>query len=428
MRIDSIVTTAKVGSTMQSEIQECLNTVNKNDNVPIHFFAITETVDPEQWLKQVQNFIDQVNKNFPHIHHVFILLDITYKNVEKQISFTGITDYVFVDFDFISLYHRNGNTKSNFNLQWNYQSSNFLFLVGKANKLNRIALLKLIVDYGLLDMCTFSLHCSEDDIKKCHDYLSNLSNTEIVEFFEQVNNTTVDINFTGKDKLLQSASGLTNNDIFSQVLFNLNSETWFDRLFWSPMITEKTYKSILNCVPFIIAGELYTCKELQKRGFKTFNEYLAIPNYDNPDEENFLQRQDGKLPLYLYQHVFEFYNVWKPNTYPKCTSMEEWDLIDTEVQEQCLQNFMLPILDVSLMRLYSIIENIRDWLTNIDKYKTQIQQDIDHNYRRAKDLSVEYNNQWQCFTAKHGLNVTVVDIVFNIYRYSTLLNLDKGKL
>ena len=54
-------------------------------------------------------------------------------------------------------------------------------------------------------------------------------------------------------------------------------------------ITEKTYKSIYVCQPFIIVGNTYSLKKLKELGFKTFSNWWD-ESYD--DEIDFEKRME----------------------------------------------------------------------------------------------------------------------------------------
>jgi hypothetical protein len=53
-----------------------------------------------------------------------------------------------------------------------------------------------------------------------------------------------------------------------------------------PCVTEKVWLTLLNRIPFIIAGDLNICKYLQSRGIETFDEMFDISTYDNVPAEN----------------------------------------------------------------------------------------------------------------------------------------------
>ena len=78
--------------------------------------------------------------------------------------------------------------------------------------------------------------------------------------------------------------------LFTSTKFSVVSETSFN-VVPRPEITEKTWKTILNFHPFIIAGDTNTCAVLNSMGFVTYENFLPYPDYDNI--ENNLERLEA---------------------------------------------------------------------------------------------------------------------------------------
>lgn len=424
-RICGIATNAsRVDSSMDNIIEQHLFTLGEQFDVAktnTCVFSITETVEPDQWIDYVDLFCQQVRTRFTFVEKIFLALDITYDSYSSKISLANVNGIVYVDFDFISLYYGNGTeVPPTFNEQWNSHSDKFLFLVGKANKLNRIRLLQELEKSNALDSCTFSLQATNNELDDCRKFLPNLSTVEQDQFFDRVNNTVVDYEI----RSMQNAGNhpaLPTDKLFATSLFNLVAETWFDRPYWAPMITEKSYKPILNHSPFIIAGDLFTCKELQNRGFRTFNQYLLIPNYDNPDEPDFLQCRDGSMPAYYQEHLLDFYQNIKLEDWPHCNSIDQYNSLPMSIQDECKSAFQYPILDINLMRLKAVVANCKFWVNSISKYKKQIEIDIEHNAQHAKKLIKVYNTQWQQFATEYSIQDTLKGLVFKTYRYGQII-------
>lgn len=69
--------------------------------------------------------------------------------------------------------------------------------------------------------------------------------------------------------------------LYENTGFSIISETWISHS--THLFTEKTWRAIVNKHPFIMVGPVSNIAKLQNLGFKTFNEYMTIPDYDKID-------------------------------------------------------------------------------------------------------------------------------------------------
>jgi hypothetical protein len=72
------------------------------------------------------------------------------------------------------------------------------------------------------------------------------------------------------------------HNLFQRTRFRLIAETGMQHP--KPWITEKTWITIANNHPFVMAGDSGTCQRLQQMGFRTFENYLELSGYDNISE------------------------------------------------------------------------------------------------------------------------------------------------
>jgi hypothetical protein len=114
-------------------------------------------------------------------------------------------------------------------------------------------------------------------------------------------------------------------------------------------VTEKTWLSIINRRPFIMAGDIGTLKKLKQMGFRTFEQYLKTPNYD--------------------------------------------ELCDPE------------------QRLTAIVDNTQHWLEHIQKYQDLILHDIEHNFNRLIELATVNLENIQKIIDKHKLDLPATVLV-----------------
>ena len=208
--------------------------------------------------------------------------------LEEQISFTLMLDSVYKEHQenfprakFIDYFLLRTNFEltilksSEVNRQWNPRTDNFLFLTGKPLELNRAFLLKKLMDAGLKDHCVWSLFVDDKNHQTVQEILS-LDSTKFAEF--------LDLYSSSSDNIKPSESchygGFPyDHQMYENTSFRIISETQFNK--HGPWITEKTWTTIANHHPFIMAGNPETLKKLKSAGFRTFENYLVIPDYDD---------------------------------------------------------------------------------------------------------------------------------------------------
>jgi hypothetical protein len=272
-----------------------------------------------EWLEttSVCRFISNVKKNIDRTI-IWILTDSFYTKDEKQQIHSIEQNINFIEFDLLLLHFELDLYKTSMlNDSWNPTTGKFLFLTGKPDRLNRIRLLHKFYEKKLLKSCIWSFFCDDTLEKRCHQYLPELTEHQYKEFIAAVRSNPDDI-----DVKYQSA-GTCHYDgypfdtsLFSDSSFRVIAETMMMN---KPIISEKTWITIANRLPFIIAGYANTSDILKKEGFRTFEEYLPIKNYDSIIED------------------------------------EE--------------------------RLDSIVLNTEHWLENLQLYKDDIKKDIEFNYQ-----------------------------------------------
>lgn len=249
----------------------------------------------------------------PDIKLVFIF-DSWYKGKIKQPCVIFVDFFLILCYKALLLDH-----KSDINTHWNPSNSNFLFLTGKPAKRNRVGLLYKFKHAGLLSRCSWSLFIDNINTLDYQTILPGLSDVEIVNFLENHARRLDSI------KLFNSGSNIHYGGIPYDVSIRANSkflvisETFFEDS-GNAWCTEKTWLSIINHQPFIMAGSCGTLNLLKSYGYRTFENYLLHPDYDS--------------------------------------------VTDPE------------------LRLNLIVENTKFWLNNIEQFKDQIEIDVKHNFQR----------------------------------------------
>lgn len=297
----------------------------------------------EKFLKEIKTHTDKL----------ILILDEWYAPYDSVFNLKEIDDLLYVKSFLYSTYrrimiHKESEVVQTYKLN---QDNKYLFLVNKTATIHRIGLLYKLSQRNLLDKSLYSFvmpnEFTKTESKKVLDYMLELENGVALsqkEFdnFYNSNKRVLDLSYNN-DVLRKinytHYTGIPYNEhLFSECNFQLISETHFDMTVW---MTEKTWVSIINKRPFIMAAYPGFLKALKNLGFKTFEEYLKISNYDSI-------------------------------------------LDDTE-------------------RLNAIVENVEHWMLNIDKYYESIKRDVEHNFETFLLLSKQEEVKINSMIKKHNL-------------------------
>jgi hypothetical protein len=287
---------------------------------------------------------------------------------------TGVDDVLYVDFFLYRVFKEIVvNKKSAFRQIENsltFDKQKFLFLTGKAAKVNRIGLLKKFVDAGLMTHAEWSFYYFELTKKynqSVKNQLPELTDEEFEEFVKTWlrNPDNIDIALSS-DGLSYEYNGIPYDiGLYMQTDFSVISETSFCQTN-NPWITEKIWIPILNRHPFIIAGDTNILQKLEQMGFETFRNFLKIPNYDQ--------------------------------------------IVDTAD------------------RLAAVVENTRYFLDNIKKNSAWINQDVNCNFSRLSTLYFLNNERILNFMYTHKLTeFTIDDIVPTVGRKNNINKQEKDR-
>lgn len=184
--------------------------------------------------------------------------------------------------------------------QWNRNANRVLFLTGKPYKYQRIGLaFKFYIKPALHSSMDWSFFA---DTSKLEEYktwiLDQYTEQEYSDFINTFQrNLDPDtnpyyqesMNFYGYDY---------NLNLFNNTSLSVISETEFDVIEYLDItstgdkvnpyciISEKTWKTILNRHPFIMAGRVDIIPKLKSLGFRTFENYFKIPEYYSINDIN----------------------------------------------------------------------------------------------------------------------------------------------
>jgi hypothetical protein len=256
----------------------------------------------DEWITpdRVMYIIDKVGNRRKRVHWLFN--DSYYPQYVKTLfNSTGIDIYwlemglLVLDFE-LSIFKT-----SILNSSWNPNAEKFLFLTGKPNRVNRIRLLHKFYSQGLLEKSIWSFFMDDLMFKQCRELLPELSDHNYQAF------VTKNINNPDDAQILYNTAGTCHYDgypfdanMYSNVAFRVISET---RIGGQPINTEKTWVTIANKLPFMISGYRGNLELLRQQGFRTFENYLAVKNYDWIDDDESRLNAIVSNTEYLLKHI-----------------------------------------------------------------------------------------------------------------------------
>lgn len=372
---------------LADEIQKIIKNLNQRQILVIAH--IWESIDPARWKIYLEKIISCIKEKIPNLKVIQIANSWYKAHNAKLINSDSI---YYVDFFLLRVfYHTLIEKLSTPSPKWDNNASHFLFLTGKPAKFNRTRLFYKLIEKGLDAQMVWSFNCqSQEEIQASSKYVSELSIEEFTKFVKTYQNFP-DNNYKPEIPWTKPWAQFEEH-LYKNKLFNVVSETNFDRLWMTPWITEKTWLPIVNRLPFIVAGEFKTVERLNEMGFDTFTDTMLIPNFDNPELSNYLHYQtDYSINGFIQTDKSEsewadFYHSFKGVDWPDVVSMNDIKNLSLEQQKEIANSFRIGIQSWSELRIDAIIQNTVFWLNNINYYQDRICAGINNNYNRFIEL------------------------------------------
>jgi hypothetical protein len=194
---------------------------------------------------------------------------------------------------------------------------------------------ELMNNVKLKDKSILSLNKNTTN-KTFYDIVSITNNRELIEYYKTYDSTIgYSYDTTNWIKDVQTGDSI-NIEAHLKTFVNVITETLTspDIIF----ITEKTYKSIYTCQPFIIVGNFGTIKKLKELGFKTF---------DNWWDESYDGEADLDIRIQKIVNVLEEIASWDLN---KCAKVRN------EMKEVLVHNYNKMLDKSEIIKFYSHIK------------------------------------------------------------------------
>lgn len=326
------------------DLKNLADKILANTARPLVLTMLWEALAPNLWVEKFKTltaFLQQVEPNVK----IFLVLNSWYKSTVTDLA---IADHVeFLDFFMLMAYDRViVNQHANIASSWSPDKKTFLFLTGFPARPNRIRLLYKFYQKKLLTQAQWSLFMTVGIVNEARKFLPELTEEEFNQFVDSHlrNPDSIDLNIS-QDNLFYCGIPYS-SDMYFNSKFQVVSETEFiDEPAW---ITEKTWLAMLNRRPFIMASAPRTLAKLKSLGFRTFENYLKIQNYD--------------------------------------------------------------LINDAETRLHAVVANTEFWLYNIEQFKDQIIQDVDHNFNRLVELAKVNQLQLDQLITATGLSRDIVPL------------------
>ena len=400
----------KTFSIIQSKLQD-------NQYRKLALTLIWDCLDSMAWVHQLAKLISKIKKETDL--QMCLVFNSWYKSNFDTSKFAGVP-IVFTNYLLVKMYVNIEIEKlCGSNKEWNSCKTTALFQTGQPERYARTFLLFLFWKFGLLKKLTYSYWIRDEETESnCKDYIHNEEKKHWPEFLSEVNNPPSDTifytNLSEPNKSRNVGNGIPYNvQDFENALFGIISETDFDRPNSHVTISEKTWKHMINFLPFIIVGQPKTCSTLQSLGFKTFNEYLEIPNYDDPDLPNYLETKQGIHinEIISFKGKLMFYKDFKDEAWPSVKSIEEFNNLDYDIQRDINDAYSDPLHSFDYLRLRAILYNTEKWFESISKNQSEIKRDIEHNYDHLKKLYEKEKKMLELFFKQNLFDADIVNIV-----------------
>jgi len=319
---------------------------------------------PECFIHKIKQISDMLHNN--GIQFTLLINNDYRYNFEKELANIA-DDVIFINYFMLRTYWYTVKDRNQLvNRNWNSSAEKGLFLTGKTNKIHRIGLLfKLYEQNKLLIDFVWSSFINNENIKdECFDIVKYMgANVETFEkFVNDINHSADDIDIiTGPEQhtfysgfpYIVQLYGNTKYSVISESYFSINRNGGNnDKI---PFITEKTWKTVVNHHPYIMAGMPYTNKFLENMGFSTFDEFMTYPLYQEMEDKN-------------------IYN--DPYT-----------------------------------RIKRISDNIANFSEKLDENKDVVKQYTEHNYNHFNNLIIAELNVLMDFISTNNLELTINEIL-----------------
>lgn len=327
----------------EKNLIECV----RNKNAKIVFFYTTEG----DWgvkkshFDWVEKLMDDYSLEYDDV--LVVTTNLKAKDNYRNNKFNIIPYNFFIDdLEFITLNKTDKNSIKQFEKKYieyinnnrSHKKTKHFICFNGIPRLNRLLIFGAIKSNHMLNDTTFlSLRNTfTNDSLAFYNEVKNCENKDIVEFFKNYDSTkncSYDTKDWGK---IYSWGSFINEPAHNTSFINVVTETMWNNE--TIFFTEKIYKPIYMCQPFILFGNPYSLQKLKEYGFKTFDKWWD----ESYDLETDIETRLGKI-IKLMNEIA----TWD---FDKCFQ------ITNEMEEILIHNYKRMMSCDDLYKMYSILQ------------------------------------------------------------------------
>lgn len=173
--------------------------------------------------------------------------------------------------------------QSEINPAWNAESDQFLFLTGKPDRQHRVRLLWKFEQARLLDQCCWSFWYNPDNLQPIRELIPEVPESQLIARLDSWLRNPDNIEMRRYGTTFHYCGVPYDVLLFSNSRFRVISESVYGDAIPSGLanywLGEKTYVSLFNRIPWLIAGQPGSLAWLRSEGYSTFDNHLLEP-YD----------------------------------------------------------------------------------------------------------------------------------------------------
>lgn len=261
----------------------------------------------------------------------------------KGNKFTIVSYNFFMDFLDFTPFTKHNILSKTFQTKYidfidNFKIEKHFLCFNRIPKLHRLLVFyELINNSKLKNKSIITLH--SPNVNKIDEFykmiIEDSNDDKLISFYKNYDSTqsyTYDSNWI---KSSNPANSL-NLEAHLNTFVNIITETLVEQ--YAIFFTEKTYKPIYACQPFIIVGNPHSLKKLKEIGFKTFDKWW---------DESYDTELDLSLRLKKITKLLEEISQWD---LLKCMEIRK------EMRDILIHNYKILISDSGLYKLYSTLQ------------------------------------------------------------------------